>query len=139
MNTAADDLRTAVEDSRRLLAKILGDYAEDLKGERCDCDPDYHDPEACERTMDVRLQIFDQALWNSDGIRSLDADTVSDLIRFSRLWTGDASYDHDHRGWWGSDVVFAEDSLEELLDVAGALIDGALDSLAQSFDLPEGI
>lgn len=62
-------------------------------------------------TVDVRLQV------SSDGWT---------------IHTGDASYDQDHRGWWGASCLSHQDSASDLKSLARDLIDQAKDHQATS-------
>jgi hypothetical protein len=46
------------------------------------------------------------------------------------LYSGDSSYDQDHRGFWGSSTLFYEDTEEFLSITANTLIDEVLEAYA---------
>ena len=45
---------------------------------------------------------------------------------------GDASYDTNHNGYWGSDVIFPNMGKEDIKTLAQELLNQCADSLAQS-------
>ena len=68
------------------------------------------DPDLSE-TIDVRIQVL------PDGTRY--------------FWYGDASFDTDHRGFWGAGTVSADDDDVQLIDTARDLVEQAIDHAAQ--------
>jgi hypothetical protein len=46
------------------------------------------------------------------------------------LWTGDSSYDTDHRGYWGANSVSPDDDKATLEAVADDLLDECADDFA---------
>lgn len=71
-------------------------------------EPGWDDP-----TIDVRLRYFDRSWY---------------------MYSGDSSYDVDHRGHWGASFVWAKVTRDECRDLAVDLLDQVLDSLAESID-----
>ena len=61
---------------------------------------------------DVRLQVMDNGSWS--------------------VHSGDASYDTDHRGYWGASTVDAKLSKRDAMEIAKDLIDQVEDQYAQS-------
>jgi len=61
---------------------------------------------------DVRLQVLPNGEWE--------------------LWTGDPSYDTDHRGYWGAGTLDAEASALEMRELARDLIEEARDAWEES-------
>ena len=89
------------------LLQSLRDYRDDLKG----YDPaDLTDPGCDETSGDVRLQVHD-GFWS--------------------LRTGDAQYDHDHRGFWGAGSVSPNENLQSLTMTAEDLASQVLDMAAE--------
>ncbi len=73
-----------------------------------------------QRWMDVRAQLVSTG--ESDG---------QERLALYVHW-GDASYDQDHRGFWGAGVLSEADGEAELAELASDLIEQALDHKAQS-------
>lgn len=69
--------------------------------------PAHVEHESEEPHIDVRLQVWDDGQW--------------------AIHTGDASYDQDHRGFWGAGCVIADDTPETLRDLAEQLRDDAIE------------
>ena len=61
--------------------------------------------------IDVRLQVLPDGEWT--------------------LHHGDASYDQDHRGYWGAGTVSPDDDDVALIETARDLVDQVLDVAAQ--------
>jgi hypothetical protein len=79
-------------------------------------EPDMREHESEEPRIDVRLQVRDIDL-TSDG-------------PWWTVHTGDASYDQDHRGFWGSGCVVADDTPETLRSLADMLREDAIEDAA---------
>ena len=45
--------------------------------------------------------------------------------------TGDASYDQDHRGYWGAEIMSSDMDDVAIIDVARSLVDQAIEHCAQ--------
>lgn len=71
--------------------------------------------------LDVRLQVIDAELTEDGALEEIPEWNV---------WTGDASYDTDHRGDWGAGTITHRMSLAELTELARSLVDEALDAAA---------
>jgi hypothetical protein len=79
--------------------------------------------------MDVIIGVPEEDLDGESGI-----DVRLQVNRFGR-WTvhsGDACYDTDHNGYWGSGLMCLTDTLADALITAAELIDQACDDFAQS-------
>ncbi len=63
--------------------------------------------------VDVRLQVHS-----------------TELNDFAVRW-GDASFDSDHRGWWGSSTIDEDDTMQGLRTTAADLVEQAEDAHAE--------
>lgn len=74
------------------------------------------DWELAEGSVDVRLQAFPYDGW---------------------LHVGDAAFDTDHNGYWGSGVLTQEQDFSDLLELAGVMIAEAREMASELDDLSE--
>lgn len=100
----ADSLAIILEESIDDIGAALGDVR-DLEAAYIEAE------DGDEQAIDVRLQVYEDGRY---CVRS-----------------GDASYDQDHRGFWGASSVAAEDSDADLSQLARDLVAQALDHCAQ--------
>ena len=114
VDPASDEYKAA---HARALATHLEDYIQDivadLEGAKTLCDDRAceHPEDTCYCAVDVRLQVRGNGDWY--------------------VHTGDASFDQDHRGFWGGGCVISECTEEDLQELARDLIAQALDQAAQ--------
>lgn len=80
---------------------------------------DFAEPEAEGEPgwADVRLQVWDDGTW--------------------AIHTGDASYDQDHRGFWGAGSLASDATESDIAQLAADLLEQALDDCAQADCLDE--
>jgi hypothetical protein len=94
------------EDGRGMLTILRNVRSYAILENDCDCDD-----EDCEcQSVDVRLQVH-------DGTWAIHA--------------GDASYDQDHRGFWGASSVSANTDGDDLTSILEDLVDQALEHASQ--------
>ena len=100
------------EPSKQDVARALCEARDQI--EACPCQADHedgHEPSGCEGVVDVRLQVYDSGAW---------------AVR-----VGDASYDLDHHGHWGSGMLAHDETDDEVDALAEDLIEQVLDSAAE--------
>lgn len=83
-------------------------------------EPEYRESKDDTPHIDVRLQVWSE----EDG----DGWTIH---------TGDASYDQDHRAYWGAGCVTADDTLDTLKALANEMIEKAIEQAAQNDDFED--
>lgn len=72
-----------------------------------DVEPEFVESDDDTPHIDVRLQVWPDGSW--------------------AIHTGDASYDQDHRGYWGAGCVCADDDAAALLTLASDLRNEAME------------
>lgn len=105
-----NDARQTIEALEAELHQEVYAELQDVRNEAKTFDPaDIDDGDG--PSIDVRLQVQSDGSWE--------------------LHTGDASYDTDHRGFWGASSVSPDDDEVALIATARDLVDQVLEHVAQ--------
>lgn len=88
-----------------------------LLGLPAQVEPEMRESDWDEPSIDVRLQVWEDGSWT--------------------VHTGDSCFDQDHRGFWGSASVGADDTPVDLMATAANLREQAIDDCAMAGELED--
>ncbi len=125
-----------------VLREWLDYYSELDISKRCEeyiCDQFKRDGGKDALSIDLFAVVQKSKTYNPEDIDDGDGPSIDVRLRYFQgcmyFYTGDSSYDQDHRGFWGSSSVGPHTDLATCSNIANDLLDQVLENMSQVGDM----